>query len=325
MDLYNKVDKGRINIAELFSGCDDKDLKKKLALLVEIGKNLIVYSSERSLESFMELATNDQKFRYYHHDLKKIYCEWKYKVRIMLETNKKLFDDEYKEFCDVDIVGTDTLEEELPDYPCNYGVKWIENIHREVISKHKFLQKAEDKYIKYLKEDGVQKLKGLPPKFGWEDVSMKFVDNLKVQISVLDRVTGNKYYSFDELGFYKRSQNEDNRTPNRSWFLLLSLAEKCKEGRVNYISILDLRNSLKKDNSKHLITSDNLHQIKKDLKTHMCELFGLGDDPFPSETKEKDGSYRIRPSLSYVSEGTEYSVGNHSYFDDKLYSDEGED
>lgn len=147
----------------------------------------------------------------------------------------------------------------VDDFRSEIGIKGLEE---KVV-----LQKSKNKKIA---------LRKFPSDTKWEDISIQFVDEHEVQITVKNE----RYHTtYEEMGF----QDERKRLPNKQWDFLLYLSMKRGE--------LSWQNNQNLPVKKILSATKTKQLLKEALQTY----FQINDDPFFDYKAEK--AYRIKITL----------------------------
>lgn len=121
------------------------------------------------------------------------------------------------------------------------------------------LIEALDAYIRGTKNiKGIEKLPGLPSNFDWDDISITFLSETLVRVSV----AGKKIGEFTPAEFHMHRKNTTDEASSEKWKFLRKLAIASREPQAGW----------KEMGSK-------ISHVKKDLNTTLCALFGLSGEP----------------------------------------------
>lgn len=119
----------------------------------------------------------------------------------------------------------------------------------------------------------------LPNDTRWEHMTIKFLNEDKVEITLADKPDFKHIETFDKMGF----ENSKKHTPNMQWKLLQLLA--MKNGELSWQNNYDLS---KKD-------VDAVKKKKQKLSDALQKYFQIEEDPFFSYRTEK--AYKIKINL----------------------------
>lgn len=310
--FYYDIKHPRMNLAKFLAGMNNRDISGQLDLLIDGVKTIIVHSSDRSSGNMAHGAVNEEKFQYYHHDVKNMYQKWRNNARTLFKNKKEVFSDEFKEFEAVDSVSEYFYMEERADFPSDFAFRLLEKINRETLFKARVLERAKEKWQAYLKSNESHKLQGLPNKsFCWEDVVITFnLENEDVARISIKNTKFDKEFHFDELGFSKASaKGEKARSGSfsKAWSLLRSIALLKSSKMVVTISNLKEQGSV--------------YHLKSVLGEKLCSLFDLEDDPIPFKRHSRSGGEYI-PKINLRITGDDLWESKLSYDDRKNYVSE---
>ena len=114
----------------------------------------------------------------------------------------------------------------------------------------------------------------LPPGTGWEDVSIHFLDDHSLSVTIGGKEKVELLYH--EMGM----ADKRNSKPTELWLLLRAFADQ--NGILSWESGS---------------ASEKIRQQKKRLSKHLCSIFGLTADPIPYASEEKGYvcRFKIRP------------------------------
>ncbi|MFA6094662.1 MAG: hypothetical protein WC757_02135 [Candidatus Paceibacterota bacterium] len=162
------------------------DTECKLNELLRGSDTILLYTFDPTVSMYAKLATKDNEnaYRYYHHDVRKMYYLWKVQVFKLLKNNPILFEGQSNKFNDLDTVPYDAIAyDSRPDFPCNYGYEWLKNIFIETRQRSKIIREMLKKVkrrlsvgeIEFDKERHLLSKKGKEPIL-LEDTWFRFYD-----------------------------------------------------------------------------------------------------------------------------------------------------
>jgi hypothetical protein len=238
--FYYSRDIDRIDLSTFLKDVPLSNLQYKLRELIRGGEminNSVNPSTVYDIESNVE---NIKAYRYFHHDMLRMYFLWKIEGRRFFDWHPELFQDVYDEWWEYDSVPQRLVSKEKPDFPSEYAYKWLENIQKEVRAKLKILRTKQRALNTPTVKDSALKIIHYNSKTGTgsiNDKDFKFNRGKKggMMFRLFDRLYENinqpinRYDVLEAISFYEAGQEPDSNNSTLETKAISNITTKIRE------------------------------------------------------------------------------------------------